>query len=133
MKKELKKSINFISNVLIYALILLMFSKIFENTIYIDTSYYGVYALLASLIIFILNKTIKPVLVWISLPLIGITLGLFYPFINVIILYITNFLLKNHFDINGIFMAFIVAVLISLTNIIFDEGIKSLINKRGEA
>ena len=129
MKIKIKKLINVIGSIIIYALILLIFSKLFNDTIYLDKSYFGIYALLASTIIYILGKTIKPLLIWISLPIIGITLGLFYPFINVFILFITNLILKNHFNIHGIFMLFIVAILISITNIILDEGIKSLINK----
>ena len=129
MKIKIKKLINVIASIIIYALILLVFSKLFNDTIYLDKSYFGIYALLASTIIYILGKTIKPLLIWISLPIIGITLGLFYPFINVFILFITNLILKNHFNIHGIFMLFIVAILISITNIILDEGIKSLINK----
>ena len=37
---------------------------------------------IAVLIIFILNRTIKPLLVFLTLPLTAITLGLFYPLIN---------------------------------------------------
>lgn len=129
MKKNKRKIINIIINIIIYTFILIIFSKLFDNTIYVDKSYFGIYALLASIIIYILGKTIKPILVWISLPIIGLTLGLFYPFVNVIILYITNFVLGNHFNTTGVFMVFIVAILISLTNIIFDESINSLINK----
>ena len=69
-----------------YALVLITVSIIFKNTIYIDNSYWGLWAVLASLIVFILNKTIKPILVWLTLPITALTLGLFYPIINVIIL-----------------------------------------------
>ena len=44
-----------------YALVLITVSIIFKNTIYIDNSYWGLWAVLASLIVFILNKIfIKP-------------------------------------------------------------------------
>ena len=36
-------------------------------------------------LLFILNKTIKPLLFYLTIPITGITLGLFYPFINLII------------------------------------------------
>ena len=60
-----------------YALVLITVSIIFKNTIYIDNSYWGLWAVLASLIVFILNKTIKPILVWLTLPITALTLGLF--------------------------------------------------------
>jgi putative membrane protein len=103
---------------------------IFKKTIHFDDSNYGVWFLMAAIIVYILSKTIKPILIWLTLPLTGITMGLFYPFINVIILYITDGLLGSHFEIRGIFMAFIVAVFISVINIIMQKGvIEPLIRK----
>ena len=48
--------------------------------------------LLATLIISILNITIKPVLFVLTLPITTLTLGIFYPFINVIILKIAVYI-----------------------------------------
>ena len=91
---------------------------------------FGLYALLASIIIYVLNLTIKPVLVYITLPITALTYGLFYPMVNVIILYITNFILGDNFQIHGIFTSFIIAIIISILNILM-EGIviKPIINK----
>ena len=98
---------------------------------YLIHKYFGLYALLASIIIYILNQTIKPILVYLTLPITALTLGLFYPLINVLILYITSFILGNNFQIHGIIIPFIIAILISLLNI-FVEGliIKPIINMR---
>ncbi|MBQ9181603.1 MAG: phage holin family protein [Bacilli bacterium] len=106
-----------------YALILVLVSLIFKETIYIDSSLYGLWGILASIIIYFLNKTIKPLIVWLTLPITALTLGLFYPFINVLILKITSIILGNHFNINGLFMSFLVAILISIMNMILDEKI----------
>ena len=48
---------------------------------------------IAVIIVFILNRTIKPLLVWMTLPLTALTLGLFYPLINILVLKITDFIL----------------------------------------
>lgn len=104
-----------------YALVLITVSIIFKNTIYIDNSYWGLWAVLASLIVFILNKTIKPILVWLTLPITALTLGLFYPIINVIILNIVDFILGSHFKIQGIFMSVIVAIIISIMNFLLND------------
>lgn len=106
-----------------YAIILLIVAIIFNDTVQIDSSYFGIWGLVAAIIIYLLNKTVKPVLVWLTLPITGVTMGLFYPFVNVIVLNMTDFVLKGHFDISGIFMSFIVAIFISVMNIIMEKAI----------
>ena len=115
-----------------YALVLITVSLIFKKTIYIDSGYFGFWGLLAAIIIYLLNKTVKPILFWLTLPITGLTLGLFYPFINVFVLYITDWFLGSHFQINGIFFAFLVAILISVMNVLMDIMIIEPILKRGE-
>lgn len=114
-----------------YALILITASVIFKNVIYIDNSYFGLWGLIAAIIIYILNKTVKPILFWLTLPITGITLGLFYPVLNVIVLNIVDFLLGNHFIINGFFMSVIVSICISIMNVLMDNLIISPIIERG--
>ena len=113
-----------------YAIILIFVSCLFKKSLYINNKNFGLYALLASIIIYVLNLTIKPVLVYITLPITALTYGLFYPMVNVIILYITNFILGDNFQIHGIFTSFIIAIIISILNILM-EGIviKPIINK----
>lgn len=113
-----------------YAIVLITVSVLFKS-LYIDNSYFGLYALLASIIIYVLNQTIKPIIFYVTLPITAISLGLFYPLINVLILYITDFILGNKFEIHGIFMSFFIAIIISLLNILM-EGmvIKPIINRK---
>lgn len=106
-----------------YALILITVSVLFPKTIQIDNSGFGIWALIAAILLNILNHTIKPVLVWLTLPLTAITLGIFYPFVNVFILYIVDFLLGSHFTIGGVLMTCLVALMISLMNMIMDKYI----------
>ena len=130
-----KKRINSILDWLIYmcgyALVWISVSVIFDNTIYIDNSYFGLWALIAVIIIYILNKTIKPIIVWLTLPITGLTLGLFYPFINVFILNIVDFILGKHFEIKGIFMGGIVAIIISIMNILMENLIIEPLLRKG--
>jgi putative membrane protein len=88
---------------------------------YIDTNYYGLWGLIAVLIIFILNRTIKPLLVWLTMPLTALTLGLFYPVINMLILKITDLVLFDHFQIHGILSLFLISIVISIMNAIMDN------------
>lgn len=134
--EEKQNTLNYILNWLIqivaYSIVLISLSLIFRKTLVIDNGMYGLWAILATILIFILNKTIKPILVWLTLPITAITLGLFYPFINVFILNIVDFILGPHFTINGIFMSFIVAILISMINGVMDNLIINPIIRRNK-
>ena len=116
-----------------YAIVLISVSVIFKKSFYIDSSYYGLYAFLAAIIIYLLNQTIKPVLFYITLPITALTFGLFYPILNVLVLEITSFILGSHFQIHGIILPFFIAVVISVLNM-FMEGmiIKPIIHKGKE-
>lgn len=113
-----------------YAIVLITVSCLFNKSLYINNEYFGVYALIAAIIIYILNQTIKPILIYITLPITALTYGLFYPIVNVIILYITSFILGDNFRIHGIIISFVIAIIISLLNLLM-EGmiIKPIINK----
>ena len=122
-KTSFIKFIEWMIYMVAYALILISISVLFKNTIQIDNHYFGFWALAAAIIINILNRTIKPVIVWLTIPITAITLGVFYPFINVFILHIVDFILGSHFSVNGIFLCVIVAILISIMNMIMDKMI----------
>lgn len=121
MKKTYEKVFDSLIYIICYTLILILLSYIFKHTIQLDTSMFGLWALLISTTIYILNKTIKPILFSLTLPITAMTLGIFYPFINVVILNIVDILYGTHFNINGIFMSFIVASLISILNVLTDQ------------
>ncbi len=131
-KKEINRFLDWLIHMISYAIILITVSIIFKKTIHIDSNYFGIWGLFAAIIIYLLNKTVKPIIVWLTLPITGLTLGLFYPFINVFILHITDWILGSHFEINGIFFAFIVAVLISIMNVCMDILIIKPILDRGD-
>ena len=126
---KISKYIDWLIRMVGYALVLIAVSLVFNDTIHIDNAYFGFWGLAAVVIIFILNKTIKPVIVWLTLPLTALTLGLFYLIINVFILKITDFILMSHFDIHGIIMPFIVSIVISIMNVIMDKVITNNIIK----
>ena len=123
--------LDWLIHILSYAVILLIISSIFL-TIEIDKSYYGLYVLLSTIIIYLLNKTIKPILFRLTIPITGLTLGLFYPCINIIILKITDFILGNHFETNGIITLFFTAVLISIMNHLMEDIVINKILRKGD-
>ena len=126
---RINKYIDWLIRMLGYALVLIAVSVIFNDTIYVDNELFGIWGLIAVIIIFVLNKTIKPVIVWLTLPLTALTLGLFYLIINVFVLKLTDFILMSHFDIHGIIMPCIVSIVISIMNVIMDKVITNNIIK----
>ena len=126
---KINKYLDWFIHMVGYALVLITVSVIFNDTVYIDNSYFGLWGLIAVIIIFVLNRTIKPLLVWMTLPLTALTLGLFYPLINILILKITDFILGIHFDIKGTIFVFIVSIVISIMNAIMDNLIIDTILK----
>ena len=119
--KRIDKILKSLIYIISYALILVAMSQIFKETIQIDNSFLGIWGLLISLVIFILNKTIKPIIFSLTLPITALTLGIFYPFINLFILKIVDFMFLNHFNIRGFIMSLLVAIIISFTNMIMDK------------
>lgn len=95
-----------------YAVILVLVATYFD-TFHIDDRHLYLYGILVTLIIFFLNKTIKPVLVCLTIPITGLTLGIFYPCINWFILKLTDWILGSHFQMTGLLTSFLLALLIS--------------------
>jgi len=79
------------------------------------------YLLIVSLLLVILNKSLKPILNLIMLPLNILTLGITYPLANVLILKFISFILGKHFILSGWFSAFFISIFISIMTIIIDR------------
>ena len=106
-----------------YTLVFIIVTSLF-HTIHIDENHLILWSIIIELLIYILNKTVKPILVTLTIPITGLTLGLFYPFINVFILKLADWLLGKHFEITNLYIAFLAAVLLSIMNFIMSEIIK---------
>lgn len=111
-----------------YTIVLIIVTNMFKS-IQIDGNNVILWSFIIELLIYFLNKTIKPILITLTIPITGLTLGLFYPFINVFILKLVDILLGNHFKVGNIFYTLIAAVLISTMNFIMEQIIKCIINK----
>lgn len=112
-----------------YTLVFIVVTSMFKS-IYIDTNHSYIYSFLIVVILYILNKTIKPVLVTLTIPITGLTLGLFYPFINLFILKLSDWIFGSHFELEDIKIAFLVAILLSVMNFVMEELVIKPIIKR---
>ena|SRR5690625_3657459 len=75
-------------------------------------------ALIASVVLSILNFIIRPILIILTLPITILTLGIFILVVNAITLMITQSLMGNTFVIDGFGTAFLASILISLISIL---------------
>ncbi|NLA33080.1 MAG: phage holin family protein [Mollicutes bacterium] len=109
--------LTFVIKLVINTVVILLADKIFAS-MSVDGFWY---AMLTAVVIAFLNQYIRPFLVFLSLPLTIVTFGLFYPFINVIILKLASLLLGSHFQISGIFIPLIISLFISFMNYLLEK------------
>ncbi len=133
MQNKTKKSIlintiDWLLYMLGYTLVFILVTSFFDS-IYIDSNHLFLWSFIIIIVTYILNKTVKPILVTLTIPITGITLGLFYPCINVFILKLTDWLLGSHFQTKNLYIIFFVAILLSITNFIMEEILKKIIKK----
>lgn len=133
MQNKTKKSIlintiDWLLYMLGYTLVFILVTSFFDS-IYIDSNHLFLWSFIIIIVTYILNKTVKPILVTLTIPITGITLGLFYPCINVFILKLTDWLLGSHFQTKNLYIIFFVAILLSITNFVMEEILKKIIKK----
>ena len=119
MQNKTKKSIlintiDWLLYMLGYTLVFILVTSFFDS-IYIDSNHLFLWSFIIIIVTYILNKTVKPILVTLTIPITGITLGLFYPCINVFILKLTDWLLGSHFQTKNLYIIFFVAILLTLS------------------
>ena len=78
------------------------------------------HALVAAIVLGLINATIKPVLQIISLPITILTLGIFYLVVNGLLLMLVSVLVPG-FSVSGFGTAFFAAIVLSLLNAVFVE------------
>jgi putative membrane protein len=71
--------------------------------------------LLAALVFTLVNFAVKPVLAVLSIPFIVVTLGLFYFLINILMLYLTSWIVPQ-FTIDTFWWGVLAAIIVSAVN-----------------
>jgi putative membrane protein len=72
--------------------------------------------LLVGLVIGLINLIVRPIVTLLSLPLIVLTLGLFYLLINGLMLYLAAWLLPHHLQVSGCGAAILGGLVVALVN-----------------
>jgi putative membrane protein len=71
--------------------------------------------LIAGVVFTLVNSFVKPILTVLSIPFIVVTLGLFYFLINILMLYLTDWIVPD-FEIRSFWWAVLAAIIVSLVN-----------------
>lgn len=119
-KARLNKFVEWIIYMVGYTMSFLLISAVF-GSFKIDEEHEIIYSFVAVVIIFLLNKTIKPILFKLTLPITGLTMGLFYFVINMIILKLVDFIMLDKLDFTNTWALFFIAILLAVTNVIIEE------------
>ncbi|GEL76527.1 phage holin family protein [Tenuibacillus multivorans] len=83
-------------------------------------------AIIASIILGILNAIVKPILVVFTLPITVVSLGLFLFVINAITLMLTQWILADAFVIDGFGTAILAAIIIAILNTLLQNLLKHI-------
>ena len=70
---------------------------------------------IAALVFTLVNGFVKPILAILSIPFIIVTLGIFYFLINVLMLYLTSWIVPD-FDIDTFWWGCLAAIIVSIVN-----------------
>ncbi|HHU18963.1 MAG TPA: phage holin family protein [Bacilli bacterium] len=87
-------------------------------------------AIIASLILAILNAVVKPILLFFTLPINLLTLGLFTFVINAVTLMLTQALIGSDFVIDSFGVAILAAIVLSVINLILNKLVKDPLLKK---
>ncbi|RKD76550.1 putative membrane protein [Sinobaca qinghaiensis] len=86
-------------------------------------------ALMAGIILTVVNFFIRPLLVLLTLPFTVVTFGLFIFVINALMLMLTAALMGSSFEISGFGMALLASVIIALLNMVLSNFIADPLSK----
>jgi len=85
-------------------------------------------AILAAIVLGLINTFIKPVLILLTLPINIITLGLFTFIINALVLYLASVIVPG-FGVNGALAAILGAIVLSIVSTILSTIVKDIEKK----
>src|SRR5258707_13481677 len=106
---------NLILRIIIYAIGIALIAEIVPG-IHIRNDTIGT-LIIIGIVFGILNAIVKPILTFLTCPLVIISLGLFILVINALLLLITASLIPARLQIDGFFPAFIGGILMSIISI----------------
>lgn len=114
---------------LAYTLVFIGMACMFD-TFVVDEDHFILYSFIAVILIYILNKTVKPILFHLTLPITGITLGLFYFVNNMVILKLVEFIMNNRIEFTSLPILFFISIIMSFLNVVIENVVVKPLLKR---
>lgn len=108
---------NFILKLLLNAIAVVLTAYILPG-VYLESFWYAV---LVAALLSVLNVSVKPILIVLTIPATVFTLGLFLLVINAFMIEIAAWVLKPGFDVATFWQALFFSLLLSLINSIFER------------
>lgn len=105
---------------LAYTLVFICVAYMFD-TFVVDKAHFYLYSFVAVILIYVLNKTVKPILFKLTLPITGMTLGLFYFVNNMIILKLVEFIMNNKIEFTSLPILFFISIVLSVLNLLIEN------------
>ena len=128
-KAQLNKLLEWFIYMVGYTVSFILISLIF-GTFQINDDHLILYSFLAVVIIYLLYKTIRPIILKLTMPLMGITVGMFYFVINAGILKLVDIIMGDRLNFTSIWKLFFIAILLAATNAVIEELIIKPIIRR---
>lgn len=117
--------------VFLYTFVFLFVDLLFDSFV-IDPEHIYIYSFVSVILLLALTYTIKPILFKITLPLTGLTFGLFYFVNNMIILKLIEYIMGGVVKFTSLPILFFISIVFSILNFIINDVIMRPINKKVE-
>lgn len=109
----LKRFISWFTSVFLNAIALMAVAFLFQSFYIADFKT----ALIASIVLSVLNFFVRPILLILTLPITIVTLGFFILILDAIILMISQSVIGDAFVIDGFLVAFVASIIISIISV----------------
>ena len=118
-KRKFNLILEFLLYSILYTLAFLALESLFESFKLVEDNKV-LYAFISIVVIYILEKVLKPILVTIATPITGVTFGLFYFVINAFLLKLTDWILGPKLDFTDIWALFGISIVLALLNLLIE-------------
>jgi putative membrane protein len=114
----MSKYTDFLVKLALNAVAVIIASFLLSGGVHIDGFWYAV---MLAAVLAVLNASVKPVLIFFTLPATIVTLGLFILVINAIIILIADWIMGAHFTVDSFWWALAFSIVLTIINSIFDR------------
>jgi Predicted membrane protein len=110
---------NFIMRIIVTSIVAFGLSYLLSDGVYIDKF---TTAILLAVVLALLNSIVKPILIFLTLPITLVTFGLFLLVINAVIILIADKILRKSFEVADFWWALLFSLLLSIvTSLLYKE------------